>query len=136
MAAILKIKDANGNWVDIPAIVGPQGPKGEDGSINFEDLTPEQKESLKGADGFSPLITSVPKADGSGYTLFITDASDDTQQIEINNGQDGAQGPAGPQGEQGPKGDPGSNYTITTADYSAIADVVLSKMTNAEGVKY
>lgn len=136
MAAILKIKDADGNWVDIPAIVGPQGLKGDDGSVNFEDLTPEQKEELKGEDGFSPLITSVSKADGSGYTLFITDATDNTQQIEINNGQDGEPGPKGDTGEQGPKGDPGNDYTITTADYNAIANVVFGMMTNAEEVAY
>lgn len=28
---ILKVKDINGNWVDIPAIVGPQGPQGPQG---------------------------------------------------------------------------------------------------------
>lgn len=28
---ILKVKDINGNWVDIPAIVGPQGPRGPQG---------------------------------------------------------------------------------------------------------
>ena len=66
MAAILRIKDENGNWIDIPAIVGPQGPAGEPGA----------------------------------------------------------------------KGDPGRSYTITDADYEAIAAVVLSKMTNAEEVAY
>lgn len=30
---------------------GEQGPKGADGTMTFEDLTEEQKESLKGADG-------------------------------------------------------------------------------------
>ena len=66
MAAILRIKDENGNWIDIPAIVGPQGPAGEPGA----------------------------------------------------------------------KGDKGESYTITDADYEAIAAVVLSKMTNAEEVAY
>lgn len=66
MAAILRIKDENGNWIDIPAIVGPQGPAGAPGA----------------------------------------------------------------------KGDPGESYTITDADYEAIAAVVLSKMTNAEEVAY
>lgn len=66
MAAILRIKDENGNWIDIPAIVGPKGPAGEPGV----------------------------------------------------------------------KGDKGESYTITDADYEAIAAVVLSKMTNAEEVAY
>lgn len=30
--AILKIKDADGNWQEIPAIVGPQGPAGPAGA--------------------------------------------------------------------------------------------------------
>lgn len=57
---------------------GPQGPKGADGTMTFEDLTEEQKESLRGETG-----PAGPKGDT------------------------GAQGPAGPQGEPGPKGDTG-----------------------------
>ena len=30
---------------------GPQGPKGSDGSMSFEDLTPEQRETLRGPQG-------------------------------------------------------------------------------------
>lgn len=51
---ILNVLDENGNYVPIPAIVGPQGPKGEkgaDGVVTFEALTEEQKESLKGEKG-------------------------------------------------------------------------------------
>lgn len=70
-------------------IIGPEGPQGEPGFIKFEDLTPEQKEELRG-----------------------------------------------PQGIQGPAGANGTNYTITSADYDAIANVVYGKMTNAEQVRY
>lgn len=31
MSSILQIKDANGNWVPIPAITGPKGDTGEKG---------------------------------------------------------------------------------------------------------
>ena len=60
-------------------------------------------------------------------------------------GETGPQGPAGPQGEtgatgatgpQGPKGDPGDTYTITQADYQAIADVVLDSLENADEGSY
>ena len=34
-----------------PGPMGPQGPKGEDGSIAFNELTPEQKEELRGPQG-------------------------------------------------------------------------------------
>jgi HlyD family secretion protein len=46
--SILRIKDKNGNWVQIPAI---KGDKGADGTVSFNDLSEEQKESLKGKDG-------------------------------------------------------------------------------------
>ncbi len=45
---ILKIKDKNGNWISVPAI---RGEKGKDGTVSFNDLSEEQKESLKGKDG-------------------------------------------------------------------------------------
>lgn len=53
--AILKIKDENGNFIGVPVI---QGEKGEDGKMSFEDLTEEQKASLKGetgASGYTPV---------------------------------------------------------------------------------
>jgi hypothetical protein len=34
---------------------GEQGPKGADGTMSFEELTPEQKESLKGDPGYTPI---------------------------------------------------------------------------------
>lgn len=60
---------------------GPQGEKGADGTMTFEDLTPEQKASLKGDKG--------DKGD--------TGAA----------GPQGEPGPQGPAGEPGPKGDKG-----------------------------
>lgn len=100
-------------------IIGPEGPQGEPGFIKFEDLTPEQKEELRGPQG-------VPGKDGA----------------HGEPGKPGEKGAKGDQGEKGEKGDqgiqgpPGANYTITTADYDAIANVVFGKMTNAEQVRY
>ena len=76
-----------------PGEMGPQGPKGDtgpkgaDGTMTFEDLTPEQKASLKGDTGEPGPVG--PKGDT------------------------GEQGPAGPRGDTGepgpagPKGDTG-----------------------------
>lgn len=190
-------------------IIGPEGPQGEPGFIKFEDLTPEQKEELRGpqgvpgkdgapgpqgpqgepgkpgekgdkgdqgekgekgetgpqgpqgiqgppgadstvpgpqgpagANGISPTVTITP-IDG-GYTITITDETG-PHSFNVMNGAPGAkgdQGIQGPEGPQGPKGDTGAqgpagaNYTITTADYDAIANVVFGKMTNAEQVRY
>ena len=46
--AILRVRDDKGNVTEIVAI---KGDKGEDGTVTFEDLTEEQKASLKGDKG-------------------------------------------------------------------------------------
>lgn len=122
-------------------IIGPEGPQGEPGFIKFEDLTPEQKEELRGPQG-------VPGKDGApgpqGEPGKPGEKGDKGDQGE--KGEKGDPGPQGPQGIQGPpgadstvpgpQGPAGANYTITTADYDAIANVVYGKMTNAEQVRY
>lgn len=87
---------------------GEQGPKGADGVLRFEDLTSQQRETLKGAQG--PVGPAGPI---------------------------GPQGPAGPAGTQGIKGEtgsPGQNiinqnggqplkyWAGTKAQYDAIAN--------------
>lgn len=70
--------------------VGPQGPQGipgKDGTMTFEDLTEEQKASLKGDKG--DIGPQGPKGEKG-----------DTGE----KGADGAQGPKGDPGEQGPQG--------------------------------
>jgi len=65
---------------------GPQGPAGADGTVSFDELTPEQRESLRGPKG------------NQGDT-----------------GPQGARGPQGvqgPQGPQGPAGIDGRSFTI------------------------
>lgn len=82
--SVLRIKNENNEWVEITSIQGPPGPKGEDGSIVFEELTDAQKEMLRGPAG--PQGEQGPKGD-KGET-----------------GPRGEQGPAGPQGDQGEQG--------------------------------
>ena len=63
---------------------GERGPKGADGTMSFEDLTEEQKATLKGDKGDTgPVGPQGPQ------------------------GEQGPAGPQGPQGEKGDKGDPG-----------------------------
>lgn len=93
--------------------VGPQGPKGADGTMTFEDLTPEQKASLKGDKGdkgdtgaAGPQGEPGPKGD---------------------KGDPGPQGPKGDTGEtgaQGLQGEPGTNGTtpVKGVDYWTAAD--------------
>ena len=84
--------------------IGPQGPKGADGTMTFEDLTDEQRESLRGPQGepgpIGPQGLTGPKGD-----IGPTGPKGDT----------GLQGPIGPQGEQGlvgPKGDKGDKGDV------------------------
>lgn len=78
--------------------VGPEGPKGADGTMTFEDLTPEQKASLKGDKG---------------------DKGDPGPQ-----GPKGDTGETGAQGPQGLQGEPGTNGTtpVKGVDYWTAAD--------------
>jgi hypothetical protein len=96
--------------------VGPEGPKGADGTMTFEDLTPEQKASLKGDKGnkgdtgaAGPQGEPGPKGD-KGDPGPKGDKGD--------TGETGAQGPQGLQGE------PGTNGTtpVKGVDYWTAAD--------------
>lgn len=64
--------------------IGPVGPKGADGVMRFENLTSQQREELKGAQG--PQGARGP----AGPT-----------------GPAGAVGPRGPEGQRGPQGNAG-----------------------------
>lgn len=95
---------------------GPQGEKGADGTMTFEDLTPEQKASLKGDKGdkgdtgaAGPQGEPGPKGD-KGDPGPKGDKGD--------TGETGAQGPQGLQGE------PGTNGTtpVKGVDYWTAAD--------------
>lgn len=95
---------------------GPQGPRGEkgdkgdpgekgaDGTVAFESLTPEQKESLRGIS-----ITAVSiDTDGN---LTITFSDGDSENVGNIIGPQGPQGPIGPKGEQGDTGARGITFT-------------------------
>ena len=87
---------------------GPEGPKGADGVLRFEDLTSQQRETLRGAQG--PTGPAGPI------------------------GPQGPTGPAGTQGLKGEAGEPGQNiinqnggqplkyWAGTKAQYDAIAN--------------
>ena len=87
---------------------GEQGPKGADGVLRFEDLTSQQRETLKGAQG--PVGPAGPI------------------------GPQGPTGPAGTQGLKGETGSPGQNiinqnggqplkyWAGTKAQYDSIAN--------------
>ena len=88
---ILKIKDSQGNWVEISAIIGPKGDTGEQG--------PQGPQGIKGDTGEQGPKGEIGPQGPQG-----------PQGIKGEKGDIGPQGPQGIQGltgEQGPKGDTG-----------------------------
>lgn len=97
--AILKIKNENGEWIDVPAIVGPAGPAGEQG--------PAGKDGAQG-----------PKGDqGERGEKGETGA----QGIQGPEGPKGDKGDKGDQGETGPAGADGRT-PVKGTDYYTDAD--------------
>ena len=80
---------------------GPQGPKGDDGTMTFEDLSIEQKESLRGPQGIQGP-RGPQGIQGVQGPIGKTGATGDT-------GPQGKQGVAGPKGERGAPGTPGKD---------------------------
>ena len=98
-----------------PGAVGPQGkpgPKGADGTMTFEELTPEQRESLKGAPG-APGKDGTPGKDGDpgpkGDPFTYADFTP-AQLAALK----GPKGDPGKDGADGPPGPPGVNATTTS----------------------
>ncbi|WP_420780496.1 hypothetical protein [Streptococcus canis] len=109
---------------------GPPGPKGADGKMTFEQLTPEQREQLKGdkgpkgdvgpkgndgAPGKSITIRSITEETGGSYlgSWFGSTAKStkvtfsDGQSISLPHGKAGETGPKGERGLPGRDGAPG-----------------------------
>ena len=95
---------------------GPQGEKGADGTMTFEDLTPEQKASLKGDKGDKG---DTGAAGPQGEPGSKGDKGDPGLK-----GDKGDTGETGAQGPQGEKGEPGTNGTtpVKGVDYWTAAD--------------
>lgn len=95
---------------------GPQGEKGTDGTMTFEDLTPEQKASLKGDKGDKG---DTGAAGPQGEPGPKGDKGDPGPK-----GDKGDTGETGAQGPQGEKGEPGTNGTtpVKGVDYWTAAD--------------
>lgn len=95
---------------------GPQGKKGADGTMTFEDLTPEQKASLKGDKGDKG---DTGAAGPQGEPGSKGDKGDPGPK-----GDKGDTGETGAQGPQGLQGEPGTNGTtpVKGVDYWTAAD--------------
>lgn len=99
------------NEAGLYILKGADGIDGKDGTVDFSQLTDEQKKELAeliGA-GTSPTI-DVSKADGV-TTLTITDING-TKTATINDGAAGAQGIQGPKGDTGEAGPIGATGPV------------------------
>ena len=72
---LLQVKDANGTWMEIPALVGPKGPAGPQGPAGSNGKTP-----VKGTDYFTAAdkadMVNQVKAALPTFTLVGTDEND------------------------------------------------------------
>ena len=119
--------------------IGPPGPKGDKGDkgdpLTWDDLTEEQKASLKGADGVSPTVSTSKS--GNVTTITIVDVAG-TKTATINDGDTGPKGDTGPQGPAGADGYTpvkGTDY-FTESDKTELVNAVLAALPAAEGVSY
>lgn len=85
--------------------VGPAGPAGADGKMTFEDLTEEQKESLRGPAG--PQGETGPQGPKGEQGIQGPAGADGPTGPKGDKGDKGDTGPQGETGPQGPKGDKG-----------------------------
>lgn len=109
-----------------------RGPKGQDGTVTFHDLTPTQKAMLKG----DPGSKGEPGAKGDKPVITIqngnwhVDGVDTRQKAKGDkgdpgpkgdpgiNGTNGVKGEPGPKGDKGEPGLPGVVRVLTQAEYN------------------
>ena len=141
---IIKVRDKEtGQWVGIPALVGPKGDP-----FTYEDFTPEQLESLRGQQGPAgqPGRDGIDGKDGQdGYT-----PQKGVDYFDGEPGQPGEKGDpftyddftpeqlaalTGPQGADGHTPVKGTDYW-TEDDQQAIVNDVLAALPTWEGGSY
>lgn len=118
-------------FVGLKGTQGEQGEKGEDGTNGTDGVTPDisitATADATSSDAPTVTVTKNGTTEAPSFTLAFSGLK----------GAQGAQGAKGDTGDKGDKGDTGDSYTITSSDYSAIAEVVYnSYMTNAANVSY
>lgn len=101
---------------------GPQGPAGKDGTMTFEDLTDEQRASLKGEKGDpgEPGETGPQGPAGA----------------EGPQGPQGPRGLEGPQGPQGPQGPAGNDGVANLLSVYPVGSIYMSVVSTDPGTLF
>ena len=138
---ILNILDENGNFVPIPAIVGPQGPQGPRGIQGPQGPQGEDGKGLTILGYYSTLIEleqgvlnpSIGDIYGVGlsapYNLYAWDGTQwiDNGQLQGAKGDKGEKGDKGDKGDTGatgPQGPKGDSYNLTDEDRREISEMI------------
>ena len=160
MADPLEINATIGLIAQVIPVVGPTGPQGEqgvqgaqgdkgaDGTVTFEDLTPEQRESLRGYQGNQGEqgaqgeqgVQGAQGDKGADGTVTFEDLT--PEQKESLKGEQGPQGETGAQGEkgeqgeqgvQGPQGEKGADGSVSFDDLTPEQKAQLKGDQGAQG---
>lgn len=108
-SGILRVRQEDGTWTEIPALTGPKGEKGE--AFTYADFTADQLAALTGPKG-DPGDKGDPGYSVShfweGTVLFVSSSSGTTfADLKGEKGDRGIQGAKGDKGDRGEKGDTG-----------------------------
>jgi hypothetical protein len=98
---ILSVRQADGTWKEIPAIVGTPG---KDGYTPVKGV--DYFDGTKGENGTSVTVKSVNESTADGGNNVVTFS--DGKTLTVKNGNRGPKGDTGATGLQGPKGDTGA----------------------------
>ena len=107
--AIISVKDRNGNWVTVPAIIGPKGDTGSVGPVGptgpegpIGPAGPQGPEGPRGATGETGA--QGPKGDTGAAGPTGPQGIQGIQGVQGPKGDPGETGPQGPKGDTGPVG--------------------------------
>ena len=139
--------NAQSPWVEIAAIVGPQGKQGIQGVQGIQGERGEPFTIAKVYESVAAMNAGFA-TDSVAPGAFVIIASDvaeednaklyckgETSYVFIVD-MSGMQGIQGPQGIQGVQGIQGEDYVLTDDDKSEIASLVLASLPSSEGVSY
>ena len=121
MAAILRVRDANGNVIEIPAIVGAKGDTG----ASIQNIVFKESNDTGN-------VYTIHLSDGTSYDFTAPAGKDGSNG---SNGKDGTDGSDGKDGADGKTPVKGTDYW-TEEDKTEMVNAVLAALPAAEEAKF